>query len=129
MFKCLIVEDQESMCEKIAETISLIPGLQLVAKSKSGKEAISLFNKLEPDIVILDIRLNDISGIEVLYEMRKNNINIPVIIFTQFENKRYEEKCLSLGATYYLLKKNGLEELKDALNRVIKTNYISRTKN
>lgn len=120
MFKCLIVEDQESIRKKIAETISFIPNLQIVAATESGKESILLINNLEPDIVILDIRLNDISGIEVLSEMKKNNSNVSVIVFTQFENKRYEKKCLSLGASYYLLKKNGLEGLKDTLNKIIK---------
>ena len=104
MFKCLIVEDQESIRKKITETISSISNLQVIAESGSGKEAVSLINRLEPDIVILDIRLNDISGIEVLSEMKKNNINIPVIIFTQFENKRYEEKCLSLGCIFLSVK-------------------------
>ena len=92
MFKCLIVEDQESMRRKIAETISLLSNLLIIVESGSGREAVSLINTSKPDIVILDIRLNDISGIEVLSEMKRNNINIPVIIFTQFENKRYEEK-------------------------------------
>jgi two-component system, NarL family, response regulator DesR len=120
MFDCLIVEDQESIRKKIAETISLIAGYRVVAESGSGKEAISLINGLKPDIIILDLRLNDISGIEVLSAMKKNNINIPVIVFTQIENKRYEEKCLSLGASFYLLKKDGLEKLKGTLNRIIK---------
>ena len=119
MYKCLIVEDQELVRKKIIETISLISNLQVIAESGSGKEAVLLINRLVPDIVILDIRLNDISGIEVLSEMKRNNINIPVIIFTQFENKRYEEKCLSLGASFYLLKKDGLERLKNALSRII----------
>lgn len=118
MFKCVVVEDQESMRKKITETVSSISNLQVIAESGSGMEAVILINSLEPDIVILDIRLNDISGIEVLSMMKKNNLNIPVIIFTQFENKRYEEKCLSLGASFYLLKKDGLEQLKSALSRI-----------
>ncbi len=119
MHKCLIIEDQELVRKKIAETISLIPEVSIAAESESGKEAMSLINELQPDIIILDIRLKDINGIEVLSEMKKKNINIPVIVFTQFENKRYKDRCRSLGASYYLLKKDGLEQLKDVLNMIL----------
>ncbi len=115
MHKCLIIEDQEQIRKKIAEIISLMPKLQILVETESGKEAITLISELNPDVIILDIRLKDINGIEVLSKMKKNNINIPVIVFTQFENKRYEERCKNLGAKYYLLKKDGLEQLKDAL--------------
>jgi DNA-binding NarL/FixJ family response regulator len=115
MHKCLIIEDQKPIRKKIAETISLIPKLQIIAESESGNEAITLINELNPDVIILDIRLKDINGIEVLSEMKNKGINIPVIVFTQFENSRYKERCKNLGASYYLLKKDGLEQIKDAL--------------
>ena len=117
MHKCLLIEDQEPIRKKIAETVLLIPDLDILAESGSGKEAILLISKQRPDVIILDIRLKDINGIDVLIEMKNMGINIPVIVFTQFENKRYEDKCRSLGASYYLLKKDGLEQLKDALYR------------
>lgn len=115
MLKCLIIEDQLSIRKKITETISLIPDMRILAESGSGKEAILFISELSPDVIILDIRLKDKSGIEVLSEMKKKNLNIPVIVFTQFENKRYEDKCRSLGASHYLLKKDGLDQLINVL--------------
>ena len=119
MRKCLIIEDQKPIRKKIAETISLISDLQVLDEFESGKEAITLISELSPDVIILDIRLKDINGIEVLSEMKKMDINIPVIVFTQFENDRYKEKCKHLGASHYLLKKDGLEQLKDVLNMIL----------
>ena len=118
MIKCLIIEDQIPIRKKIAETISLIAGFRVIAESGSGKEAVSLIKRLQPDVITLDIRLKDINGIEVLIEMKNNGINIPVIVFTQFENKRYEDKCRALGASHYLLKRNGLEQLLNVLQNI-----------
>ena len=115
MIKCLIIEDQIPIRRKITETVSLIPNMQILAESGSGKEAIMLIGKLSPDVIILDIRLKDINGIEVLNDLKKKGIRIPVIVFTQLENERYKERCKNLGATYYLLKKDGLEQLLNLL--------------
>lgn len=87
--------------------------------AERGKEALSIINKTELDLIILDIDLPDISGLEVLEELRKTNKEIPVIILTAYGIKDYVIKAASKGVNFYLVKPVELAFLRKRVEDVL----------
>lgn len=87
--------------------------------AERGKEALSIIHKTDLDLIILDIDLPDISGLEVLEEVRKTNKEIPVIILTAYGIKDYVIKAASKGVNYYLVKPVELAFLRKRVEDVL----------
>lgn len=87
--------------------------------AERGKDALSIFHKTELDLIVLDIELPDISGLEVLEEIRKTDKEIPVIILTAYGIKDYVIKAASKGVNFYLVKPVELSFLRKRVDEVL----------
>jgi DNA-binding LytR/AlgR family response regulator len=112
MFKLFLVEDETPAMQRLQDLLSMLPGIDIIGQTDSGKEAIEQINTLKPDGVILDIHINDISGIDVLPLLTHR----PVIIFTTAYDQ-YAVQAFEQGAVDYLLKPFSADRLKAALAR------------
>jgi DNA-binding LytR/AlgR family response regulator len=112
MFKLYLVEDETPAMQRLQDLLSMLPGIDIIGQTDSGKEAIEQINTLKPDVVILDIHINDISGIDVLPLLTHR----PVIIFTTAYDQ-YAVQAFEQGAVDYLLKPFSADRLKAALAR------------
>ena len=115
----LIVEDEEDAAELFAEMMR-ISGFRVLKISKS-KPAISMMNEDKPDLVLLDIMMPDVSGLDILREMRQDAklSDIPVILVTAKSMPADIKKGMQAGASTYLTKPVGFQELKDAVERTL----------
>ena len=118
MLKLLIVEDQKGILEEMVETLAA-QGFA-VFKALTGKEAISIIQEQKPEIIILDLYLDDMSGLNVLKEAKAADPKTCVIILTGFDVESTKEKAFSLGADYFLIKPIPLAALKEYLAEVAK---------
>ncbi len=109
--KILLVEDDLLLRKGLKTMIEMRGGFTIDSDTGSGKEAICLFKTSQPDVVVLDLRLPDIFGTEVLREMKKLSPNIPVVLLTVCEDNELLFQALSLGASGYVLKGSGPDEL------------------
>jgi len=105
------VEDDLLLRKGLKTMIEMRGGFTIDSDTGSGKEAICLFKTSQPDVVVLDLRLPDIFGTEVLREMKKLSPNIPVVLLTVCEDNELLFQALSLGASGYVLKGSGPDEL------------------
>ncbi|MBE6828978.1 MAG: response regulator transcription factor [Ruminococcaceae bacterium] len=104
----LIIEDENAICNFISAVLTS-NGYKVV-KTKTGKEGLSLFTSHIPDIVLLDLGLPDIDGIEILKDLRKWS-KTPVIVVSARGNEREKVAALDLGADDYIVKPFGTSEL------------------
>jgi len=120
MPKVLVVDDEVEVADFLCNFLKRfkIPA----EKANSGKEAIKKFDKIKPDWVLLDIKMPDIDGIEVLKKLKNKHPAVKVIMITGSEDKTSQKKAKSLGVLDYIVKPLDLEEL----HRKIKTHILKK---
>ena len=115
MKRVLIVDDSEQIRERLSVLLSESPYIQIVAQARNGREAREAIKKLRPDTVILDIRLPDSNGIDLLKETKVQFPETVIIMLTNFTYDRYRHQCRELGADYFLNKTLEFEKIVDAV--------------
>ena len=111
--RALLVEDEPEARRMLREFLAEAPWVELVGEVADGREAVSQIDRLEPKLVFLDVRLPELSGLEVLQKIRHQ----PEVVFaTAFD--RYAVAAFELGALDYLLKPFGRERFHRMLQRV-----------
>lgn len=121
----LIVDDAHFILDRLASLLNEYAPDSTIRSAVTGKEGLSLISAIMPDIVILDINLPDLSGIEVLKKIREKNKVKPVIIMlTNNTISDYRSACLQLGANYFLDKSKDFLMLTTVIDEVIKQKYV-----
>ena len=120
--RVLIVDDSKAVCKGLQQMLTGVPGIDIVGQVYNGKDAITSISELKPDMVILDIRLPDLSGIEVLKDIRAKNLSTRVIMLTNYPYPQYRKKCEELGADYFFDKVTEIEEIPKVIEKLAKDN-------
>jgi len=115
MSKILIVEDEPNQRELYAE--ELMESGYEIEQASNGIEAMDLIKKQSFDLVIMDIRMPEMDGIETLGKIINEPKKIPVIIYTAYSN--YKSNFMSWTADAYLTKSSNIEELKDKIKELL----------
>ena len=111
--RVLVVDDELFICELLDEYLSLL-GYQ-VNIATNGKEAISQFKENRPQIVLLDIRMPGMTGIDVLSEIKQIDASIKVIMLSAFGDDGIVRDALKMGADHYIQKPMKLEQLAEIM--------------
>lgn len=115
MIKTAIVEDNNTLRNSLTHLFDNTEGIQCVASLPNLMNVVSEFRKAQPDIVLMDIGLPNISGIEGVRTVKENFNNIQVLMFTVFEDDEKIFEAIKAGASGYLLKKSSPEEITEAV--------------
>lgn len=109
--KVLIVDDSALMRSLIGKIVDAAPGLVVADKAMNGRFALQKLERVQPDIIVLDLEMPEMNGIEFLRERKRLNIDIPVIILSSIakEGARVTMDCLELGASDFVTKPSGSE--------------------
>lgn len=116
--RLLSVDDHPLVREGIAAMINDQLDMQMVATAASGKEAIQRFREHQPDVVLMDVRLPDMSGIDAMITIRSDFPDARVIIVTSSEGDAEMQRALEGGARGYVLKSMPPKDLLEAIRRV-----------
>jgi DNA-binding NarL/FixJ family response regulator len=116
--RILLVDDHEVVRLGLATLLEDTPGVSVVGEAGSAHEALRACERLEPDLVILDIRLPDQPGVDVCHRITQRWPAIKVIILTSFANDDLIADAIAAGAAGYVLKQVGNEELLRAIEAV-----------
>lgn len=117
--RVLLADDHAMVRAGIRALLEKIPDIQVVAEAGSGRETLTLISEHRPDLLLLDIAMPDLSGLEVLAELQQGQLSIKVIILTIHDNPAYAVSALRAGANGYLPKKAAGEELVKAIGAVM----------
>ena len=118
--RLLLADDHRMMREGLRSLLEKNPGIEIVGEAESGQMAVSLAQKLKPDIVIMDIGMPDLNGIEATRQMLKKDPGIKIIGLSMHADRRFILGMLRAGASGYLLKDCAFEELAAAVQTVAK---------
>jgi two-component system chemotaxis response regulator CheB len=118
IIRVLIADDSSVTRRIVSEAITREPDMELVGAAQDGEEAISFFKSQKPDLVLLDVDMPTLNGIEALKTIRKLNDSVPVIMFSTLTVKGGEATldALSSGATDYVAKPTGVGHLNKAMD-------------
>ncbi len=115
MIKVAIVEDNQILRKSMEQLFEQTEDIVCVASIKNLLNVVSTFQKAQPDIVLMDIGLPDISGIEGVRTLKNNFDNMQILMFTVFEDDDKIFEAIREGASGYLLKKTRPQEIIDAI--------------
>lgn len=124
MIKVLIVDDQSLIREGLTMMLSLYDTISLVGEATNGKEAIELLDKEEVDLILMDIRMPIMDGVEATKEIKENYPEVKVLILTTFNEDEYIFEGLRNGADGYLLKDISSQELVKAIKTIYEGNVL-----
>ena len=119
VIQVLVVDDHPVVREGIHAMLRDDPGIQVVGQAENGEEAIKKAIQLEPDVVLTDIRMPGMNGIEVTHQIKATRPNIAVIVLTMYDSEMYVVEALRAGAAGYLVKDSSRELLCHAINAVV----------
>lgn len=119
IIKVMIADDHVMMREGIKQLLEFDGSIEVIEEANDGVECIEKLKKVNPDVLLLDINMPNMNGIEVLQKIRNKNMNIKVLILTVHNEVEYLLKAVDIGVDGYLLKDSESVELKKAINIVL----------
>ena len=118
-YKVILVDDEEEVIDVIERKIHWdMLGFDVVGSANNGVKALELVEKLQPDVVITDIKMPYMDGLELSRRLNNDYQNIHIIIFTGFDEFEYAKEAVHLEIEEYMLKPINALELSDCLKRV-----------
>ncbi|MBQ9419654.1 MAG: response regulator transcription factor [Synergistaceae bacterium] len=116
--RILLADDHPLTRSGIAEFVRREPTFELVAEAEDGTEAWDLIKKLSPDVALLDIRMPDMSGVEVAQKIKAEGLRTAIVMLTSYDAQQYVIASLRAGARGFVLKTASPKELTTAINAV-----------
>jgi two-component system response regulator DesR len=118
VIRVLIAEDQSMVLGALAALLELEPDIEVVGRARDGAEALELAERTRPDVVLTDIEMPRVTGLELAAELKRRGGPARVVILTTFARAGYLRRALDAGAAGYLLKDAPSERLAEAVRRV-----------
>lgn len=116
--KVLVVDDSALLRERLVSLVSELPEVTTIGQAQDTSQALNAVQKLNPDVVILDIRLSEGNGIEILQRIKKKNSTPVTIMFTNYPYPQYRKKCEELGADFFFDKSTEFHKITDVLKKI-----------
>ncbi len=116
--RLLIVDDHQMLIDGIRALLQDVPNFQIVAEAYNGLQALEHLNKHEVDIVLTDISMPDMDGIELTKNIKKDFPEIKVLALSMFSEQQTIREMVDAGISGYILKNTGKQELVGALNKI-----------
>jgi DNA-binding NarL/FixJ family response regulator len=116
--KVVIADDSLVVRERLVTILDELAGVEIVGQAENVAEAISAIRNLQPDAVILDIRMPGGSGIDVLRNIKQDKVRPLVIILTNYPYPGYRQKCLQAGADFFLDKSTEFDQIPELFTRL-----------
>ena len=116
--RVLAADDQRVVREGLAMLLGLLPDVEVVGTAANGEEALALADELRPDVILMDLRMPRVDGVEATRRLRASHPEIKVVVLTTYADDRSVIDALRAGALGYLTKDAGADEIRQALQRV-----------
>ena len=124
--KIVVVDEHKILREGLSTLIDKQPDMEIIGEATDGREALQLMEELKPDLILMDVTMPNLNGIEATRKIKSKNPNIEIIALSLHSDRRYVLGMIDAGASGYLLKECAFEELVRAINTVMaKKKYLS----
>jgi DNA-binding NarL/FixJ family response regulator len=116
--RVLIADDHAILREGVRALLKLSEDIEVVGEAANGQEAIEAARALSPDVILMDIAMPGLGGLEATLEIRKENPGAKILVLTQYEDREYIRRFLKAGVSGYVLKKAAGADLTAAIRAV-----------
>lgn len=116
--KVFITDDSAAVRERLVMMVLALPEVTVVGQAEDGPEAVDAIRRTQPDVVILDIRMPGMNGIDVLRRLKKMQPAPKVIMVTNYAYEQYRRACQSAGADFLFDKSTEFDQIPQALEQV-----------
>ena len=120
MTRILLVDDHPLLRQGIAQILDAEPDLEVAGQASDAEEALSVFDRIAPDLVVTDISLPGMNGLELLKNLLTLHPNLPVLVVSRHDEELYAERAVRAGARGYVSKLAAGDELVIAIRRVLR---------
>lgn len=120
MIKVLIADDQELIRQSLQIVLSIKEGISVIGTAENGKKVMEFLKKEKPDVILMDIRMPEIDGVQCTKAIKDRYPEVKIIILTTFDDDEFVFSALKYGASGYLLKGISMDELDKAIHTVYK---------
>src|SRR5450759_3376193 len=114
--KIVIADDSSLFRDRIKDLLKDLNNVEIVGEAVNGLEALKLIEDKKPDLAILDIRMPEMTGIEVLRKIREKGIVVKICMLTSYPYKQYKERCLAEGADYFFDKNLDIKQISEVIS-------------
>ncbi|MEO0897179.1 MAG: response regulator transcription factor [Bacteroidota bacterium] len=128
MKKVIIIEDHPLIAEGLEEIVNNIPELVLVGTASDGKDGLEMIRSQSPAIVLTDLNIPELNGLELLDIIKHEQPDLQVLILTMYNNPSLVQKAIDLGASGFLVKEDGKEIIQTALEAIMRGGTFFSTK-
>ncbi len=118
MIKILLVDDHDLVRLGINRLLSDVKGFEIVGEARSGEEAIEKTNSLNPDVILMDVKMPGMGGLEATRKIIEQHPKMKVLVVTVYGDEPYPSRVLQAGAIGYMTKGASVEEMIQAVNSV-----------
>ncbi|GIU97926.1 MAG: hypothetical protein KatS3mg013_1729 [Actinomycetota bacterium] len=116
--RVLIVDDHPAFRRALTSALELVEGIEVAGQADGGRSACRQALDLEPDVVVMDLSMPDLSGIEAMREIHRQRPELPIVILTAHADDGVEREAREAGARGFVAKGSGLEDLVVVLHEV-----------
>ena len=116
--RLVIVDDHSLVRDGLRARLSVVPGLQVVGEAASGAQALELARADEPDLMLVDVGMRGMNGIELATALRERHPRVRVLMLSMYDNREYVLSAIRAGARGYVLKESPTEEIIAAISAV-----------
>jgi two-component system response regulator DesR len=116
--RVVIAEDQAMVRGALAALLAIEGDIEIAGQARDGREALDLVAKLMPDVVLTDIEMPEVTGLELAAELKRRHLPVRVVILTTFARAGYLRRALDAGVSGYLLKDAPAATLANAIRRI-----------
>jgi len=118
LIKIILTDDHDIVRDGLRRILETDNDLKVIGEAGTGREAISLCNRIKADVLLLDLGLPDVDGLEVTKQITVSHPDIKVLILTMHDDEEYAERVMKAGASGYVLKSSSPIELPDIVRKI-----------
>jgi DNA-binding NarL/FixJ family response regulator len=117
--RLLIADDSSIMRERIKNQVKDFDQVTIVGEACNGRIAMEMIREFDPDLILLDLNMPEMGGMEVLRKIKEAKMKTQVCILTNYSYPQYRTKCFALGADYFLNKSDDFEKLDNVIADIL----------
>ncbi len=117
--RILLAEDHAILREGVKSLLAELPGLEIAGEAEDGREAVELARQLQPDLILMDLSMPHLNGIEAIKQVKRQDPHVRILVMTVHNSDEYLRAALEAGADGYVLKEESHLELLNAIRNVV----------